>query len=1219
MCENEMKKATIFLRNTRLICVLYICQVLIYRTGSMIDWVCVIFINLHFSDWLNYTYEPVYNETTSSVDQYGLSYLAINAILLSKGLNNVAEFCQSCHSTPSAPNCDICSKTLSIYRKIAKDDTSNLFKLYQWTDAELAARVIPKPNFITCSDAQTLCTPGPCSVFDYNYLAQWYIDEDGKVQASTDMYNELRQLIMFGNVQCVPLFGIQTVTDLTLQSPQPEFVDQTTMNVFPSRTTNLEHLYDPVRKTPNLKMNGGFVPVQKSVSDNSNPKSYYRGNFWHNPVTADVTENVMSATCTLATKAPRNVPRQIGSLAGVEDSKGYTSAVHTLFYLHVVDGVENPLQKDLDYNDTTMFGFADGYNASIAQHSPYGNLWNHTEYCDISACNWVPIYAEGADGLEPTDVYSRGSKKGYSADFLNNLMHYLANTGFVVNGSIGKINIVPQRNFITHKMKLNIPNFPLAKYALQTLYQNQTDLWKCVPKNDYNPGQFIKGGIVRLSSLNDKKKYTNQNICKSMTSSKCKAQHSFSYCCMPITKDTTVMDSSGAGDGPTDYYDMAVYAYDSKHPSYASATGHTEVIRPQLWADGTSNLRHAAPTYASAAFANAKEVSQSAACDCGSITARYAVLEMPWDELANFYSNQEWVRNNKNNSLTTVLSEMSYGWAKPIGDVRNELPVGLYIPSTPKFGANFSIHERDFLYPANSSVSVKELSNKTYIDTGAPLSHYLQEELLFKASNATKTKYMWNVHTFKYGACMRWPYGQVARMEMSPELQQTFYPAKECTDNNCYIKESALIGYCENFNSDVNGPPQYAHCARDAYTQAGRLSLCDSPRTKFVVVAKTLGIRSIAQACNLITKVCLLIPGEPNLGLSNVLTNLDDASGFTIMVTPFNWSVANGLMASGRGRYLVGATSDMQIHTFSDDNTNMTGMAALDSNEFNTFLNPDTILNTETSINGIVAKLDASYKAATKTFDLPFVYDMASITNATLYPGMTDVGIYITAPHITIRSALPNSNLHFNMPDNQPGSCVRFFVTAPYFNLSSAVIDQEKCDTRQVPLEQTPVVFGGSDVTFATIDITVYNSNSNAIAVAFAGHYTSRFLLATTVNASFTNIIVSDNSVVTYVLAAARAVGTLRLTAKVNATVVIQPIVENTFVINTTTPVDTIDISKYTSIYGSTIMRAEYPLMIPHESLHLILFGTLAAVNLLSALILAKRAYVRRLLHPIKH
>jgi len=1176
----------------------------------MIDWVHVVLVGLHCSQWSNYVPVSVYNERNSSISLSGLSYLAANALA---NQTDMTGFCAKCETTTVA-NCSICLKTLSIYYNVISNDTQSSLKnfdTYQWTNNELAARLIPVPDFNTCDDAQTLCIPGPCSVFDYNYLAQWYIDQDGKLPRSpTPLHNLLLKYEMGGSVQCVPIFGVQTT--LAVWQPlaekvdlHPQTVNRETMNVFPSRTTSLQQLYDPIAKVVNPYMNGGFVPVRQHSTTNKNPKSYYNGNYWYRPHSADTTENVVATTCSNAQLPPINIPMQLGSAFPKEqqvvDKQGGISSlwVQTLFYYHY------NIDADLNFSDPTFFGETNEYNGSIAQHTDYGYNWDHREHCDISACLWVPRYQppswaeSNLIGIFPN---------GYSDGFLNNLMVFLATKANLYNS--GTATSIGRYNYSI----FNAPIPGLDGYTLGAIY-NDSARWKCVHRESYHGLPSSQGGVARLSSIqnpvHNKNKYTCTKAGRDGKQKYCNNEGYYTQCCYPPA-DKLITDPLTA-DPPTlvlgvQPYDMAVYINEQKPQANNSKDF---IIRPQSWADGSTDAWHAAPTQVAPPFKNSKTVSQSAACDCGSITARYVVLEMPWDDLANFYTDQTWVLNNSEDGTETVLSEMSYGWDRPIGDVRTELPVGLYIPSTPKYGSNFAIHERNFLIPGPFSNATKEmLSNKTYLDAGAPLRGYLQSQLVFDANNVSKTEYTWNRHLFKYGACMRWPYGQVARMELSEPLQNKYYPPQSCPDGNCQIAEAALIGYCEDFS--LNDKPRYAHCARDAYSQAGRKELCSSSRTTFVVVAKTLGIRMLTNVCDISNKVCLIIPGEPTFTIGHVLSNLDDASGFTFMVTPFNWSVANGLMAPDRGKYAVGATTNLTIETLDNSDKTLTGMAALTQEEFDIFIRPTTISNIQMQITNIVTKLSESYKNETGTYDLPFVYDMASITNTTLYPGMTDVGIYITAPYITIRSALPNSNLHFYMPDNQPGSCVRFFVTAPYFNLLSAVVDQEKCDPKQVPLEQTPVVFGGSDVTFATIDITVYNSNPDAIAVAFAGHYTSRFLLATTVNASFANIIVSDNSVVTYALAAARAVGTLQLTANTNATVVIQPIVENTFIINSTNLIDTIDISKYTSIYGSTIMRAEYPLMIPHESLHLILFGTLAAVNLLSALILAKRAYVRR-------
>ena len=68
-----------------------------------------------------------------------------------------------------------------------------------------------------------------------------------------------------------------------------------------------------------------------------------------------------------------------------------------------------------------------------------------------------------------------------------------------------------------------------------------------------------------------------------------------------------------------------------------------------------------------------------------------------------------------------------------------------------------------------------------------------------------RQEYKQQTFVYTYGACMRFPYGQVAHMEMTePDQQRYFDPA---VDGVITVKEEALMGYCEDLaNNDGHAP-----------------------------------------------------------------------------------------------------------------------------------------------------------------------------------------------------------------------------------------------------------------------------------------------------------------------------------------------------------------------------------------------------------------------------
>jgi len=1125
--------------------------------------VCILIYAVRIRAWNYYNEIVMYEESASSVTQGGLATTAANALT---DVTNMDVQCTQPLTCDS--NCDKCSKNLTFtYHQIY--DPDNNFDTYQWSDSELKARLIHVPDFHSCDNAQTLCIPGPCAVMDANYLATWYINQD---EYSKSTLGPMATFTAESSTQCAPLFGIQATVENNETPPplDPPTVTADTMTVFPARSEKPLVLHGYSDESPT----NGFVPLPGLSKGNRNPKSYYTTtNFWQRPGKPDLVQNVDSKTCYNAKLPPRGMPNQLASTVAVS-SQGISSDVQMLFNL---DG------SDVNFSNIQNF-------KNIAQNSNNGSNWDHQDHCDLTACAWLPFVGQlRSEEINVDDDLPQVLGKGFSVEYLYRMMNFLANPNKIVDYKIGRYDDIMYNDTMPN---YNYDNPPKTKHyftdgtkemSFRELYNTKT-LWGCVPFEAYNNQQVSTLRHVGAITKSD------TNNCPPKTN--CNRQQYYDKCCVPKSKEaSTAPIASGQ------HFDMLVLL------GVNSAVIPTRPIQPQQWADGLTPLWHAAPTRASASFLNSKSVSMSSACDCGSVAIRYAVLEIPWTELAGtFYEDQEWV-DNATKSKETVLTEMSYGWARPIGDVLTELPVGLYIPSTPKFDSNFVIHERNFLN-ATKTTTAQELAEKTYINVSVPYKEYLSTSLVFDNAKNGSTPYAWHKHTFTYGACMRWPYGQVARMEMSEDMKNKYF--QSCSsDGDCTIKKESLVGYCENFGTQ--GKPQYAHCARDPLTQNQRLHLCNKNRTQYVVVARTLGMRSIDNVCNKATKVCLIIPGEPSFSMNEVLAQTAYAlDNFTLLITPFNWSVAVGLMAPSRGKYVVGGgTTSKNITKVDDADTTLSGMAALTNDQFAVFVKPGPVTDVREQVAGITRTINATFNEKDGTYDIPYMYDINPVTEATVYAPVSDTGIFVNAAHVTIASAVGSMPLRFDTPVGAEGTCTRFFVSAPGFTTNVSV-DQTNCQASLASLERTPIVFGGGDVTYA--DVTVRATDCD-IAVAFAGHYTSRFALTSVVNANHSTVSLPDAGSLKYSLVAARTVGTIYIDAVNPRPVVVQPLAGGGGVNVTNDNVTIINLTKYTSIFGNTVMQAEYPPLIPHESMHIVLFVALVVVNTLTALILSRRAY----------
>ena len=100
---------------------------------------------------------------------------------------------------------------------------------------------------------------------------------------------------------------------------------------------------------------------------------------------------------------------------------------------------------------------------------------------------------------------------------------------------------------------------------------------------------------------------------------------------------------------------------------------------------------------------------------------------------------------------------------------------------------------------------------------------------------------------FRYGSCVRFPYGQVSRMELDQDEQLYFYGKGTFDDNDeqkhivqHFIEEQSLLGYSENIADDPTdeSSTQYPFCFADPL-HSKRTQFCTSSlATQYNVVAR---------------------------------------------------------------------------------------------------------------------------------------------------------------------------------------------------------------------------------------------------------------------------------------------------------------------------------------------------------------------------------------------
>jgi hypothetical protein len=643
-----------------------------------------------------------------------------------------------------------------------------------------------------------------------------------------------------------------------------------------------------------------------------------------------------------------------------------------------------------------------------------------------------------------------------------------------------------------------------------------------------------------------------------------------------------------------------------------------------------------------ASILNSYTKSESAACNCGNQGIQYAFLDLPWSaiiegagkgdaDMLAFFGNFSagHISSSDLNYSSTALRQSSYSWNDPAtGDFRDGMPIGLYIPSSRRFDRNFTTIERDFLRnktriedTAEFELS-KELAEKYYAGDKAPERETLTEDLLFTGAPSDSLPYKTRTMTYQYGACMKPPYGQYSSFEYSHDDFHTLFPNCIYDDDECYVTEESLIGYCEEI-PDMSGSKRLGYCFDDPLSYANRQKLCQNPRAKNIVLAQTLGVRSPPNICSKTSKTCLVIPGEPGAGINAILTSPDvygDLSGYTLLVTPFNYSIATAITAAGRHMYPAGNLNGMT--RVDDNNTTLLGTAAVNTEDFRALYDQTKgVDNTIASIDTIVGILQPD--PSVTSFEFPYITEVPEVTLDFLFPAHPIAGIVVNYPGVTIRPASTKMNLRIvpvlGNTDASPVPCTFAYIGAADFLLTNTEIDYATCPIKS-GMDASAVVFGGSDVGSSRVYVDVFNSTEPA--VLFAGGDIAHFPRATSVNAANVTLSLAtySNSSM-FAVAAAKTYGDITLdlnntNLNGSAHVLVQPGTSTTSNANQSLSWDAtadnitltiIDVSIYTRVFGDNILELDYPQTHAQSHFHLAVFVISILIIVFVVAVFAKR------------
>ena len=651
------------------------------------------------------------------------------------------------------------------------------------------------------------------------------------------------------------------------------------------------------------------------------------------------------------------------------------------------------------------------------------------------------------------------------------------------------------------------------------------------------------------------------------------------------------------------------------------------------------------PMLLNASFLNDAEFSESHACNCGNSPVIYAFEGIPLE-----YQPDIFARGNtfaKSSDTNTWLMHVGYSWLS--NTMPDELSIGLYMQGNPSYTDNFTIVERDFLDPGDSNNTVADLAERYYLGSIAPLPEPLINELQFadlktlqrsdptlltpllklenvtSAYNGAGAEFKVRQTLFNYGSCVRYPYGQLSMMELDSAAQTYFYGTADNVDNQMPHVEQykvgieSLMGYCENVADDTATQTQYAYCFGDPKYNH-RAVFCQKKAAQYNVIGKAVNERQIVNVCNQVEQYCFYIPGDPLYPtLNDILINnqITDMSGYTILVSPFNFTVARFLLGPETYYYKVGGGGDVGDTSSSiliPDNTfikEIYGIDLLSEEEFNVLTGNWAIANITldkaiTLITSITAKINAT--RTNGVYSWPALQINSNTTDdAFVYPELSETNTKVAHSHLTIRSAIQDGLIRFKQdPVDQSSSitCNRFLVSSPGFILQNTFVDQQFCSSSQ-EIDTAVVLFGGSDVSNSQLTL---GSTYAITPVVFAGDDSIMFQKLVGANVNASNVMITyTNTDFIYALAAARTFTKQNITMHfMNAPdktfrIIIQPIssagnsAESLFGVTTNATIEIVNISKYTSVFSNAVLQAEFPLRNVSRHINYILFISLVS------------------------
>lgn len=552
------------------------------------------------------------------------------------------------------------------------------------------------------------------------------------------------------------------------------------------------------------------------------------------------------------------------------------------------------------------------------------------------------------------------------------------------------------------------------------------------------------------------------------------------------------------------------------------------------------------------------------------------------------------------------LVQLSLSWVA----IRNNAKIGLFMGGS---GGRTEWVERDLMYRKdNDAIIEEEETYDRFLQPGAPIQTQHAQSFVYTRvagdttisyedeprtahRGLTRNKYVREWLSVTSSSCVRFPIGVLHRSQMTQPISEAIYGPEDNPINTFYVNNETLFsptmqGYCEK----VNG--MYRFCPGDVFSNAlDREHFCKEEKlASNFVVGISIRERPMKRRCSDKYNLCVVVPGSPGEnrreGLITTHTGVDKA-GYTILVTPFNFSSLMDMLHDRRlvPMYTPNATTEGyllkdpdqiqfdEMKNISDDNYEIMGFGSNDD-FFSLMSNVEAYIDRRgknatdnvTDVEwlrdeidkGMIAVFEAGKVKGKKSqtitvhahnmrgtnkamrsriickpgdfwvpeFDHTLPISRQCWTADDLYPEHPETGVVVAGEGITIMSASKKRPLRFGGEYPGASTCTRFFMMSRNAHVVEMEVDQTKCMNRFDTFHSTAIRFLGTNVSGSSVEIQKYeNLKDDEVAVSLVGADVEFTKVPTELAANNVSVSIPSDRVGSFDVACARVHGSVKI------------------------------------------------------------------------------------------